>query len=578
MKLVLRLALAIIIIFVLALAFVWWNQPQAADMRAYVPADTLIYIEVNKLTDIATGIASTDAWKALAPPAGIRSNIGQLSRWQRLAAWTGIGPAESVVIGRAQVAVAVSGFATSSENEETFNIKPLFAVVIETHSSEARARALIMKRVGEFARKIYGTDQPTSKQADGIELMIWSAPTSEKYIVAAIESGVAVVGNDEGTVKACIATRRGLRPSLASNGEVEEMRRRVNGADALAFGYISAAGASTLLEIAARAYFGASTDTSAQSGAGSLFSQLRNKFIAGVGWSSHIVGGKVEDRYFINLQNGLAQNLKSPLTIDPTVKFGVSDFLPTETYSLSRYNYREPAAAWRGMKAVIYSQLDVAMAFFFSSKKLLDAVLVPYGIDEPDIFLRSVGPEIATARLDSTGEGTITIVEARDENALREFVKRRLGTNVKTEHMGDAEFLISSDVERGAAAFVAGRLLLGPEANLRRCLEARSQGQTLSHSEQFIRTAQTVSSDSSTNALTYTRETEAARDFITSLALQRGLRDHPPDVEGLNKSLEQLGYSVSGTNLVEGGFEKVTRSSFGLFGTLVTQIAGSSPQ
>lgn len=576
MKLVLRVALVIIFILVLALAWVWWNQPRAVDMRAYVPADTLVYIEANRLTEIATAISSTDAWRSLAPAAGLRSNIGELSRWQRLAAWTGIGPAESVVIGRAQVAVSVSGFATSSETEETFNIRPLFAVVIETHSSESRTRSLVLQRVGEFARKIYGTEQPSTKQSDGIELIEWSAPASEQYIVASIEASVAVVGNDEAAVKACVAAKRGQRPSLASNAEVEEMRRRVNGADALAFGYVSPDGASTILEIAAKAYLGLLTDPRAQSGAGSLFAQLRNKFIAGVGWSSRVVGGKVEDRYFFKLQDGLAQTLKMPLAIDPAIKMGVADFLPPDTYSLSRYNYRAPAEAWRGLKSAIYSQLDVATAFFISSKKLLDAALAPYGIEEPEIFLQSVGPEIATARLDSTGEGTVTIVEVRDESTLRQFVKKRLGANVKTEQIGDAELLTSSDEERGAAAFVGGRLLLGPENNLRRCLEARAQSQTLSRSEQFIRAAQTVSQDSSTNTLTYTIDADSARDFITALASQRGLRVSPPQPEELERSLARLGYSVSGTNLVEGGFEKVTRSSFGLLGTLATQIFSSS--
>ncbi len=576
MKLVLRAALVIIFILVLALAWVWWNQPRAVDMRAYVPADTLVYIEANRLTDISTAISSTDAWKSLAPAAGLRSNIGELSRWQRLAAWTGIGPAESVVIGRAQVAVSVSGFATSSETEETFNIKPLFAVVIETHSSESRTRALVLKRVGEFARKIYGTEQPSTKQSDGIELIEWRAPASEKYIVASIEASVAVIGNDEAAVKACVAAKRGQRPSLASNSEVEEMRRRVNGSDALAFGYVSPEGASTILEIAARAYLGLLTDPRAQSGAGSLFAQLRNKFIAGVGWSSRVVGGKVEDRYFFKLQDGLAQNLKMPLAIDPAIKMSVADFLPPDTYSLSRYNYRAPAEAWRGLKSAIYSQLDVATAFFISSKKLLDAALAPYGIEEPEIFLQSVGPEIATARLDSTGEGTVTIVEVRDESTLRQFVKKRLGANVKTDQIGDAELLISSDEERGAAAFVAGRLLLGPENNLRKCLEARAQSQTLSHSEQFMRAAQTVSQDSSTNTLTYTLDADSARDFITALASQSTLRVSPPQPEELERSMARLGYSVSGTNLVEGGFEKVTRSSFGLLGTLATQIFSSS--
>src|SRR5207237_8928751 len=98
MKVAIRIALAIIFILILALGWMWWNQPQAVDMRALVPADTLVYIESSRLTDIASGISSTDAWKSLAPPAGIRSNIGQLIRWERLRAWHGIGHAESVRI------------------------------------------------------------------------------------------------------------------------------------------------------------------------------------------------------------------------------------------------------------------------------------------------------------------------------------------------------------------------------------------------------------------------------------------------------------------------------------------------
>ena len=103
------LLLVVVALIVLALVWFWWNRPQKVEMAGYVPADTLVYLEANSLLDIAEGIVSTDAWKKLAPPAGIRSGLGQVGGLSRLAAWSGIGSAEAVVLSRAQVAVTVLG-------------------------------------------------------------------------------------------------------------------------------------------------------------------------------------------------------------------------------------------------------------------------------------------------------------------------------------------------------------------------------------------------------------------------------------------------------------------------------------
>ena len=107
----LRKALLILLaLILLAAVWVWWNRPQKVDMSAYVPADALLYLEANDLPDIATGLINTEAWKALASPAGIRSDAGRIGWLSRLASWTGLGPAEAVVFSRAQIAVAVLGF------------------------------------------------------------------------------------------------------------------------------------------------------------------------------------------------------------------------------------------------------------------------------------------------------------------------------------------------------------------------------------------------------------------------------------------------------------------------------------
>jgi hypothetical protein len=460
----LRKALLVFLILLLILAvWIWWNRPRKVNMATYVPADSLIYLEANDLPDIASGIVSTDAWKALAPAAGINSNLGNISWLSRLASWTGIGPADAVVLARAQVAVAVLGL-DAADAGDTLKIKPRYAVVVETHTGESRTLTAVEKRVGEFAARAYGEPRVEQKEAGGATFITWLAPDNERRIIAAVMGSLAVIGNDETAVEACLAVRRNERPSLDSNPQLEEMRRRVAGNEALAFGYVSPDGAARLLEMAATAYAGqVSSDPRAQSAAASMLPPLAKKILGGAGWSARISAGIVEDRYFLALQNTVASRLQSVLASQPHASLNAGELLPAEIYSLSRYNYRDPAQAWRGLNSAIASQVDTLGSILIT--RLLDASLKPYGIEEPDSFLRAIGSEIVTARLDDSGSSTVTIVEVRDEKTLRDFVTKRLGAKPRVEVVGDVELLIANNEKRDAASFVAGRLMLGTAEN-----------------------------------------------------------------------------------------------------------------
>ena len=47
-------------------ALLWWNRPVKVDMSNYVPADSLVYIEINSLPAITDAVQGTDAWKKVA--------------------------------------------------------------------------------------------------------------------------------------------------------------------------------------------------------------------------------------------------------------------------------------------------------------------------------------------------------------------------------------------------------------------------------------------------------------------------------------------------------------------------------
>jgi hypothetical protein len=571
MKIFRRSLIVIIGLILITLVWLWWNRPQKVDMAGYVPADSLVYLEANSLPDIAEGIVSTEAWKALAPPSGIRSGLGQIGWLSRLAAWTGIGSADAVALARAQIAVTVLGLDAADEGE-TLKLKPRYALVVETHTGESRTRAAVEKRIGDFARRAYGDPRVESNETEGVKLTTWSAPGSERRIIAAVVGSLAVIGNDASAVQACLAVRRGERPALAGNVQMEEMRQRIGNRETLAFGYIAPAGTAKIFEIAATVFIAQATDDPQKQGLlASILPQLASKILGGIGWGARFVGGAVEDHYYLSIQNGAADRLKDALGSPPAATFKESEFLPQETYSISCYSLREPQSAWRAFNAALSSQVDYLLAF--AIPRATQSFFQPYGIDDPDSFLHAVGSEIVTARLDDAGAGTVTIVQVRDEKALREFVANRLGANPQTDRIGIAELLISTIAERGAASFVAGHLLMGSEANVRRCLEAMAQGSRLAAAESFQRTARVASSTNPAFAVTFTDDSAPAHTFIVAVAAQRGARTQPASTTDLERALDALPYAISETRLVEGGFEKRTRSSFGQFGTLAAQFA-----
>ncbi len=571
------LALLIALVFI-AGVWLWWNRPQKVDMANYVPADALVYLEANDLPLIVEGLVQTDAWKRLAPPAGINSGLGQIGWLSRLSAWTGIGSAETVVLARAQVAIVMLGL-EAADAGETLKIRPRYAVIAETHTSEWRTRAAVEKRVGEFARRAYGEPSIERKKVDDIELVIWRAPSGERQIIAAVTGSVVVIGTDEASVRSCLAVRRGERPSLAGSPLLEEMRSRVESRTALAFGYVSPQGAAQLLEVAGAAYIGQISDNPQIQGAiASWLPQLSSKLLGGGGgWSARFVEGLVEDRYFIALPNEVSARLRLPLAPSDAKTLEASKLLPPDTYRITRYNLRDTAAAWRGLNAALSSQLDALGAVGVSL--LLKAALRQYGIEDPDSFLTAIGSEAVTASPDASGTGSLVIVEARDEKALRDFVNKHLGQQPRTEKIGDAELLVSREEEKGAASFVAGHLLMGSEALVRRCLESRAQGETLDAAARFQQSMRKAASGRApSTVLTLTDDESSAQKFIVSIAAQRGARTRPTNTAELERSLASIPYTVSETNLIEGGFEKRTRSAFGQFGTLASQFSPDASQ
>lgn len=570
-----RILLSIVVLVLLLGAWVWWNRPEPVDMAAYVPADSLIYLETNSLPEIVFGLTSTNAWHALAPPAGLNPNLGNVGWLSRLSAWSGIGSAETVVFSRAQVAIAVLGFEVTEESSTVRDIKPSIALVAETHTSAQRVQTAVTKLIDNYARRKYGEPTILRQEADDSTFIIWTTPDGKRKIVAAILGSVAIVGNDEEAVRACLAVRRGERGSLANDEQLTDMRLRMGATDALAFGYVSPIGARELLEMAVVTYLGQTlADPKAQSAAAILIPQLASRILGGVAWSSRIVEGAVIDSYYLNLQNELALRLHNSLAASSERSIRPGDILPADTNQLTIYNYRDLEGAWRGLNAAISSQLEITIAPLVARflDEFLAESLKPFGIGSPHEFLRATGPEIATARLDSEGTALVLVAPVRDRTALESIVRKHLGAGAKSKQIGEVEMIIAADEKRGAASFTGDYLIIGGVDEVRRCLQERTASRTLGSVNAFQQVSLLASANDSANAVTYTIDNDPARRFVSFLGKQNGLRKSPPDASALQRSLSNIPFALSETRLVEGGFEKKTRSSFGQFGAMIVQL------
>src|SRR4030095_9944132 len=111
-----KLALTISVILLLGLAGIFWlNRPERVDMANYAPADSLVYLELNSLPELAKTIEQNEMWKGLARLAGLNPSL--INNWGVRLARSGLSPVRSVVFSRAQFALVVVGMNSIQEGD-----------------------------------------------------------------------------------------------------------------------------------------------------------------------------------------------------------------------------------------------------------------------------------------------------------------------------------------------------------------------------------------------------------------------------------------------------------------------------
>ena len=544
------------LVLIVGTLWLWSNKPKPVDMATYAPANSLLFLESNHPLRVAESIVATDAWKSADQTLGLPNIPSQNSWFQGFVRWTGIGPIQSVILSRSQLAIVIADFGATEEGD-VLNLRPEGAVVVETHTSGRRIRPVFEAAIERLAKANY--DNPTSRRTtiDGVEFIEWRGSDASRQIVATIHGTLVIVGNSERAVQSCLAVALGRQPSLKDDPELRRMRSQLAGDDALAFGYVPSENSGRLLSVGLPLLLGrAPGDSEFQR----VVARGATKIFGSLAWSSHPFGTAIKDRYVVSLQPSIVSQLK------PHFVSGIGGQDPRipadEVYSVSSYRFENPLAAWQALKTSVSSQVDALSAVIFSS--ILRSALVPYGIDEPEEFLQTIKGDVETIRFDPDGERVLLIARILNYDALRKLVTGKMALRLQTDRLTNAEVFVDTADER-AATFIGDSVVMGSPAEVRRYAESQAITQIAMSDEKLKRVTYFTPASRAT-IVTYTNDEDRVRSFIFAIQSITGSRAEPQRMED---GISKLPYSATETTLTDRGLERTTLSPLGQFSTLL---------
>lgn len=548
MSLIRRLVLVVLTLVIVAAFWVFWNRPTKVDLATYAPADAFAYLESNNPTEVIGALQDTDAWRTLAPLFHLRSSSRSplLTSFARL---TGLAPADLVVTSRAQVAIAVMNIG-ASEDAGNLKVKPDLAVIIETHTSSRRVKPLAEGLLGQLAKSTYGNPTFSRLQKGGTEFLIWTAPAEPREIVATVDDTVVVIGNSGEAIEACLAVRRGARPNLSTNVELQAMRGRLDSEHALAFGYVSSTNTGRLAAIATPLLVG-STDSGFQQ----ILPAAAGKVLGSMGWTSRGTDGVIEDRYLFSLSKPVVAQLQAgfkPIVSDDQL---IAQLL-SHAASGTVYRFEQPPAAWQAFESAMLSQLDAVAAIVF--KTLLKASFSTYGVEDAEEFVKLIGPEVATIHISDNSPRSTIIAGLPSPASHQAVVSLSLGPNIKRTVVASSEIFEAPGKEH-VVAFQDSHVLIGPADDVRACLQLLSQNAANKRLPRATIDSAVVRS--------YSDDSQRVRGFFSAIV---GAKNSPVNLDSgaVEAGISKLPMLITESAVTNEGIDRRTRSPLGQFGTL----------
>lgn len=514
-------------VFTLIIFFTSCNSTPT-DLRSLVPAESLVYLETNDLGKTLEKLTQSKSFQQLAKRNSDYSALKNI-----------------------QLAVAVTGF-EASENQVTaensvLNFKPRFIAVADTHAWNWQAISFTEEKIGQFVVDTLDGEVSLKKtDKSGGKLFTWSEENQPK-LFAFVLDGKIYFGNDETAIEKCLAVSRGESDSFAKTGKTFE-----RGAETLAFGYVSSEGIAQISNVAGIST--AISTTEDEEGRGFIarvLPQILKNSVKEIFWTATKTEQGIEDKFTVNLATETASIFNQTLVISPNTQAVSAEFVPTDVFSVTRYNLQNCLISWRSLLLAASKNTDELSAKVLVQNS--NGLLESYGIANAEEFLSAVDSEILTVNFDAEGEKSVVIAQVKDAEKLKKSITE-INFKVKSDNQSNAEIWRTED-KSVAAAFIENRLILGESESVLKCLQAKQNGQTFTKNPSYR-----FFSESKNVAVTSGSETNSAEKIVEVLS------------ELKDENTRVTTHFLIETRFTEKGLERKTVSDFGFIGEIIKQF------
>lgn len=502
-------------------------------MRALAPKDAAVYIEFKNLAKTLDTVTDNRVFRE-----------------------NSIGKPDFSALENVQVAVVIAGFEAAEkqidDENSVLDFKPKFVAVADTHAWKPTAVSIAENQIGNFARRIYGSDVKfeTFEKPDA-SFFVWTSRDGRKFF-SAVSDSIIYAGNDEELLEKCLAVKRNEAESFLKNEKFAQAFKRSDDENLLVFGYVSREGIKQFADITG---VSAAVQTTDGEEGRSLIARVLPRILQNttteIVWTARKNEDKIEDDFSIALNDEAASVFKETFASSRRNFVGVSEFLSPDIFSLTVYKLENPLIAWRSLLLITAKNVDP-----ISGKYLIeyaDQLLAPYGIIDAEKFFDAMDGEILTVQFDAEGENSVVVASVRD----REKIKKSIAEiNFKSQpvKIADAE-IWKSESEELLAAFVENKLLLGDSESVLKCLQAKRNKQNFAGNRNFEKFLQSQAA-----AVSFGKNTDSAAKIIKILG----------NIKMTDKKIPTE--FVSETAFTDKGIERKYISDFGFLGTLLEQF------
>jgi hypothetical protein len=568
-KNILILIVLLALIF-LSLGYFFSRKPPRVAMVKYVPAQALAYIEVNSLTDVVDGLTDTRAWNEIAPVLGLSSQLKQLGSGIGLMSSTGLGPDEVVIAGRAQYAVAITGIeAGTGANEEGvyLNVKPRFALVVETHASADKAAKLATERAAILANRIFGdaTKEETANY-EGVRLMIFQGAQPERQLLAASFGSLVLIANHQSAMKTCLDAIAGRTATLAEDEILKQRRVEVDHESAI-FAYLTQNGIEQLAQFGPAIFAARFTNNpDTLTAVANLFGHISKQTAEGVLYSLEFADEEVVENYLTVLRPQVAAGLEEAAKAATGANSKSLRLIPKEADECTLLTMESVGALPENLLKQLSPGVDLVAGlalreFVLNFRKNL-------GVEATETLGAAVGSEVALVKMNQS-EPVLMLIQVRDHNQLLPAVNHYLSKDnakISNEWYNGVEVNTSAHEDGRAAAFVDEYLVLGTASQLKRIIDIREGNTSAANDSRIIEFF--AKRPKNASILSYEANERKAGEMMLAVSKLTRVTDGSTDLlekEPMKKALSRLPLSTSITSFRDSGVFTQTRSAVGVF-------------